>query len=117
VDGGKARLIFGVLVAPSEVSENKPMLNLLWRTHFRWKVWPRQATGVSKYDIEENIVAIENQHTHAYIPLPDYDHRTEFFSSLEFTYDTQRDFSLNYLCSAPIYLFILYILHHASLVG
>jgi hypothetical protein len=35
VDGGKARIILNVLVAPSEVSENKPMLDLLWRAHFR----------------------------------------------------------------------------------
>jgi hypothetical protein len=48
VDGGKARIILGVLVAPSEVTENKPMLDLLWRARFRWKLWPRQATGDSK---------------------------------------------------------------------
>jgi transposase len=31
VDGGKARIIVGVLVTPSEVTENRPMLDLLWR--------------------------------------------------------------------------------------
>jgi hypothetical protein len=36
VDGGKARLILGVLVTPSEVTENRPMLDLLWRAVFRW---------------------------------------------------------------------------------
>ena len=36
VDGGKARVILNVLVTPSEVSENRPMLDLLWRTAFRW---------------------------------------------------------------------------------
>ncbi len=97
VDGGKARIILGVLVAPSEVSENKPMLDLLWRARFRWKLWPRQATGDSKYGTEENIVAIESQHIHAYIPLPDNDHRTEFFSSQEFKYDAERDV---YVCPA-----------------
>ena len=45
----------------------------------RWKLWPRQATGDKKYGTEENIVAIESQHIRAYIPLPDHDHRTEFF--------------------------------------
>ena len=94
VDGGKARIILGVLVAPSEVSENKPMLDLLWRARFRWKVWPRQATGDSKYGTEENIVAIEHQQIRAYIPL-DNDHRTEFFSVQEFTYDAERDI---YVC-------------------
>ena len=41
VDGGKARVILNVLVTPSEVSENRPMLDLLWRTAFRWSLWPR----------------------------------------------------------------------------
>jgi len=73
------------------------MLDLLWRARFRWKLWPRQATGDSKYGTEENIVAIESQHIHAYIPLPDNDHRTEFFSSQEFKYDAERDI---YICPA-----------------
>jgi hypothetical protein len=40
VDGGKARIILGVLVTPSEVTENRPMLDLLWRVRFRWRVPP-----------------------------------------------------------------------------
>ena len=86
-----------MLVAPSEVSENKPMLDLLWRARFRWKLWPGLATGDSKYGTEENIVAIESQHIRAYIPLLDNDHRTEFFSAQEFTYDAERDV---YVCPA-----------------
>jgi hypothetical protein len=97
VDGGKARIILEVLVAPSEVSENKPMLDLLWRSRFRWKLWLRQATGDSKYGTEENIVAIEQQHIHAYFPLPDSDHRTEFFSAEQFHYEAERDV---YICPA-----------------
>jgi hypothetical protein len=57
------------------------MLDLLWRARFRWKLWPRQATGDRKYGTEKNLVAIESQHIHAYIPSPDNDHRTECFSS------------------------------------
>ncbi len=86
VDGGKARIILNVLVTPSEVMDNQPMLDLLWRTRFRWKLWPRQATGDSKYGTEDNLVAIEDQGIRAYIPIPDMDHRTEFFSSQEFIY-------------------------------
>jgi transposase len=97
VDGGKSRIILNVLVAPSEVSENKPMLDLLWRARFRWKLWPRQATGDRKYGTEENLVAIESQHIHAYIPSPDNDHRTAFFSSQEFQYHAERDV---YVCPA-----------------
>jgi len=49
VDGGKARIILAVLVTPSEVMENQPMLDLVFRTRFRWKLWPRQATGDTTY--------------------------------------------------------------------
>jgi len=42
VDGGKRRIILGVLVTPGEVMENQPMLDLLWRARFRWRLRPRQ---------------------------------------------------------------------------
>jgi hypothetical protein len=35
VDGGKARVILNVLITPADVTENQPMLDLLWRTIFR----------------------------------------------------------------------------------
>jgi transposase len=97
VDGGKARIILNVLVTPSEVMDNQPMLDLLWRTRFRWKLWPRQVTGDRKYGTEENIAAIEREHIHAYIPLPDHDHRTAFFSPDQFRYEATRDV---YICPA-----------------
>ena len=97
VDGGKARIIVAALVTPSEVMDNQPMLDLLWRTRFRWKLWPRHVTGDKKYGSEKNLVAIEHQSIRAYIPIPDVDHRTEFFSSEAFTYDTKRDV---YICPA-----------------
>ncbi len=86
VDGGKSRIILNVLVTPSEVMDNQPMLDLLWRTRFRWKLWPWQVTGDKKYGTEDNLVAIEDQGIRAYIPLPDMDHRTEFFSADQFRY-------------------------------
>src|SRR6266567_1268432 len=91
VDGGKARIILMVLVTPSEVMDNQPMLDLLWRVRFRWKLWPRQVTGDRKYGTEENIAAIERERIHAYIPLPDHDHRTAFFSPDRFRYEAARD--------------------------
>ncbi len=97
VDGGKSRIITNVLVTPAEVMENQPMLDMLWRTRFRWKLWPRQVTGDTKYGTEENIVAIENQHIRAYVALPDNDHRTKFFSSDRFRYEEERDI---YICPA-----------------
>jgi Transposase DDE domain len=97
VDGGTSRIILTVLVTPAEVMENQPMLDLIWRARFRWKLWPRQVTGDSKYGTEENIVAIEDQHIRAYVPLPDNDHRTAFFSADRFRYEAERDV---YICSA-----------------
>ena len=44
VDGAKARIILSVLVTPGEVSENRPMLALLWRTAFMWKIRPHHVT-------------------------------------------------------------------------
>jgi len=95
VDGGRARIIVAELVTPSEVMDNQPMLDLLWRMRFRWKLWPRHVTGDKKYGTEENLVAIEDQGIRAYIPIPDMDHRTEFFSVEVFTYDAERDL---YVC-------------------
>jgi Transposase DDE domain len=95
VDGGKSRIILQVLVTPSEVMDNQPMLDLLWRTRFRWKLHPRQATGDRKYGTEDNLVSLEAQHIRAFIPLPDHDHRTAFFSSDRFRYEPERDV---YIC-------------------
>ena len=53
VDGGKARVILSVLVTPADVTENQPMLDLLWRTVFRWRARVRRVTGDSKYGTKE----------------------------------------------------------------
>jgi hypothetical protein len=97
VDGGKSRIILNVLVTPSEVMDNQPMLDLLWRTRFRWKLWPRHVTGDRKYGTEENLVTIEDQGIRAYIPSPDFEHRTPFFSADRFRYEAERDI---YICPA-----------------
>jgi hypothetical protein len=97
VDGGKARIILAALVAPAEVMENQPMLDLVFRTCFRWKLRPRQVTGDRKYGTEENIVALETQHIRAYVALPDNDHRTEYFSADHFRYEAECDV---YVCPA-----------------
>ena len=97
VDGGKSRIILSVLVTPADVMENQPMLNLVFRTRFRWKLWPRQVTGDTKYGTTDNIVAIEREHIHAYVPIADLTQRTPFFRQEDFQYDAQRDV---YLCPA-----------------
>jgi transposase len=97
VDGGKARIILGVLVAPFEVTENKPMLDMLWRAAFRWKSWPRRVTGDSAYGTVENIAAIEKAGIRAYMALKGAGQGRPFFGKDEFTYDPQRDL---YTCPA-----------------
>src|SRR5262245_7110178 len=79
VDGAKARIILPAWVTPADVIENQPMQDLLWRVRFRRKLRPRQVTGDTTYGTVENIVAIEDQHIRAYVPLPDLDHRTPYY--------------------------------------
>jgi len=91
VDGGKRRIILAALVTPADVMESQTMRDLLWRVCFRRKIWPHQVTGDAKYGTTENIVALEDQGIHAYVPLPDFDTRTPFYGASRFTYDTERD--------------------------
>jgi len=76
VDGGRARIITQVLTTPSEVMENQPMLDLLWRVQFRHHLWPHQITGDTTYGTLEIIKAVEDAGIRAYVPLADFDHRT-----------------------------------------
>lgn len=104
VDGGKSRIILATLVTPSEVMENQPALDLMWRACFRWKLRPRQFTGDTTYGSAENIMALEQQGIRAYVPLPDFDQRTEFFGQRAFRYDKERDV---YICPAEKELHVL----------
>ena len=91
VDGGKARIILQALVTPSEVMDNQPMLDLIFRTRFRWKLRPRQVTGDTKYGTIDNIKVLEDQNIRAYVPLPNWEERYEVWSASHFRYDPQAD--------------------------
>jgi transposase len=97
VDGGKARIILSVLVTPGEVSENRPMLDLLFRTAFRWKLRPHHVTGDGKYGTVENIAAVEESGIRAYLALHEAGGRVGFFRKSEFAYDASKDL---YVCPA-----------------
>jgi transposase len=97
VDGGRARIIVGVLVTPSEVMDNQPMRDLVFRACFRWKLRPRHVTGDTMYGTTDNIVALEREHIKAYVPIADLTQRTPFFRQQDFQYDAQRDV---YVCPA-----------------
>jgi transposase len=75
VDGGKARVILDVLVTPAEVTENLPMLDLLFRSRFRWRLRPRSVTGDAAYGTVENVAAVEKAGIRAYVVLPKHDER------------------------------------------
>src|SRR5215469_3254220 len=95
VDGGKARIIVAALVTPSEVMENQPVLDLVFRARARWKLHPQQFTGDTTYGAAENIVALEEQHIRAYVPLPDFDQQTPLYGKHAFRYDAEHDV---YIC-------------------
>ena len=95
VDGGRARVILQVLVTPSEVMDNQPMRDLIFRTRFRWKLRPRHVTGDTKYGSIQNIKALEDADIRAYVPLPDWEHMTSFYGPSKFSYDAEHD---QYLC-------------------
>jgi transposase len=91
VDGGKARVILDALVTPAEVTENLPMLELLFRSRFRWRIRPRSVTGDAAYGTTENIAAIEKAGIRAYTALPNQEKRSSLFGKDAFAYDAQRD--------------------------
>jgi len=97
VDGGKARIVLNTLVSPFEVTENAPMLDLLWRSVFRWRLRPAQVTGDTAYGTIANIAAVERANIRAYVPLTGAGKARPYFSKEEFAYDAEEDL---YRCPA-----------------
>src|SRR5215218_2411338 len=78
VDGGKARVILQALVTPADVTENQPMLDLLFRTIFRWRARVRRITGDSTYGTKEIIAAVEKASIGAYLSTADFEGRGSY---------------------------------------
>ncbi len=91
IDGGKARIILNALVTPADVMENTPMLPLLRRAMFRWRVRPKQVIGDTTYGTADNIRELEESGIRAYVPLPDWEQRTPYYGASLFTYDAEHD--------------------------
>jgi transposase len=91
VDGGKARVILNVLVTPADVTENQPMLDLLFRTIFRWRARVRRVTGDATYGTKEIVAAVEKASIRAYVSMSDFEKRSPYFGSSRFVYDAERD--------------------------
>jgi hypothetical protein len=77
------------------VMENAPMLDLVRRVRFRWRLRPRQATGDTTYGTFENIKGLEDDGIRAFVSLPDFSQRTGYLPAEAFTYDAAND---HYVC-------------------
>jgi hypothetical protein len=91
VDGGKARVVLNALVTPFEVTENRPMLDLLRRTTFRHGLRPRRAVADAKYGTLANVKGVEEAGVRALVPVTDFTKRTKFFGKDRFAYDPEKD--------------------------
>jgi transposase len=91
VDGGKRRIILHAVVTPADVMENTPMLDLVRRVRFRWKLRPKRAVGDTAYGTGENLQGLAADGIRAYVPLPDWGKNSPFFSQRDFTYDSAQD--------------------------
>jgi hypothetical protein len=103
VDGGKARIILHALVTPGDVMENTPMLDQLRRVMFRWRIRPQRVIADTTYGTIENIRALEGEEDiRAYVPLPDWEHKTAYYGPGQFRYDAGSDV---YVCpeGAPLH--------------
>jgi Transposase DDE domain len=76
VDGGKARVILNALVTPADVTENQPMLDLIWRTRFRWGARVRRVTGDATYGTREIVAAVEKAGIRAYLSMADFEKKS-----------------------------------------
>jgi len=54
-------------------------------------------TGDTKYGTIQNIKAMEDAGIRAYIPLPDWEHKTPYYGPSKFIYDAAQDL---YVCPA-----------------
>jgi hypothetical protein len=90
-------MILGILIVPFEVTENKPMLDMLWRAVFRWRSWPHRVTADSAYGTAENVAAIERTGISAYVALKGAGQGRPFFGKDQFAYDPERNL---YTCPA-----------------
>ena len=92
VDGGKARIILHALVTPGDVMENQPMLDLLRRVMTRWRLRPKRVIADTTYGTIDNIRVLEGEeHICAYVPLPDWEHKTAYYGPGQFRYDAVQN--------------------------
>jgi transposase len=91
VDGGKARIILQAFVTPSDVMDNTPMLDLLHRARFRWKLRPERAIGDARYGALDNIMRLEDEGVRAFVALAQGGRQGGLYGPDQFRYDAERD--------------------------
>ncbi|HET7272223.1 MAG TPA: transposase [Rubrobacter sp.] len=79
------------LVTPVEVNESLTMLEMLFKSRFRWRLRLRSVTGDAAYGTRENLASVEKSGIRAYLALPDQGKRTSLFTKDTFAFDAQRD--------------------------
>ena len=84
-------MILNVLVTPADVTENQPMLDLLFRTRFRWGTQVRRVTVDAKYGTKEIIAAVEKASIRAYVSMADLEKKSSYYGLSRFHYDAERD--------------------------
>ena len=67
------------------------MLDVLWRTVFRWGARVRRVTGDATYGTKEILAAVEKASIRAYVSMADFESRNSYFGSSRFHYDAERD--------------------------
>jgi hypothetical protein len=82
-------VILNVLVTPAQVMENQPMLDLLWRTRFRWRARVRRVTGDAKYGTKEIVAAVEGAGIRAYVTMTDSEKVRPYYATSRFVYDAE----------------------------
>ena len=78
------------LVTPVEVNESLTMLEMLFKSRFRWRLRLRSVTGDAAFGTRENLASVEKSGIRAYLALPDQGKRTSLFTKDTFAFDAKR---------------------------
>lgn len=91
VDGGRHRVILGMLVTPASIQDNQPMLDLERWIRFRWHLQPAIAVGDSKYGSVDNIVGLFQDGLTPLMPRVDYSKGKKYYTADQFRFDADQD--------------------------